>query len=66
MTEKGKMAAKKWDFRGLKWVIGLGKLRAGIQIRKAKWCKMQVLFSQIDKIRGVEGYKKWIFAYFVA
>ena len=66
MTQKGKMAAKKWGLVVKKWVIGLGKLRAGIQIRKAKWCKMQVLFSQIDKIRGVEGYKKWIFAYFIA
>ena len=66
MVGKGKIAVKKWRFRGKMWVIGLGKLRAGIQIRKAKWCKMQVLFSQIDKIRGVEGYKKWIFAYFIA
>ena len=66
MANKGKMVAKKWGLVVKKWVIGLGKLRAGIQIRKAKWCKMQVLFSQIDKIRGVEGYKKWIFAYFIA
>ena len=66
MAEKGEIVVKKWDFRGKKRVIGLGKLRAGNQIRKAKWCKMQVLFSQIDKIRGVEGYKKWIFAYFIA
>ena len=66
MTQKGKMAAKQWGLGAKKWVIGLGKLRAGNQIRKAKWCKMQVLFSQIDKIRGVEGYKKWIFAYFIA
>ena len=66
MAKMGKIVAKKWDFRGKKWVIGLGKLRAGNQIRKAKWCKMQALFSQIDKIRGVEGYKKWIFAYFIA
>ena len=51
MAKKGKMAAKKWGLVVKKWVIGLGKLRAGIQIRKAKWCKMQVLFSQIDKIR---------------
>ena len=66
MAKKGKMATKKWGLVVKKWVIGLGKLRAGNQIRKAKWCKMQVLFSQIDKIRGVEGYKKWIFAYFIA
>ena len=66
MAKKGKMAAKKWGLVVKKWVIGLGKLRAGNQIRKAKWCKMQALFSQIDQIRGVEGYKKWIFAYFIA
>jgi len=66
MAKKGKMAAKKWGLVVKKWVIGLGKLRAGNQIRKAKWCKMQVLFSQIDKIRGVEGNKKWKFAYFIA
>ncbi|OFQ09175.1 hypothetical protein HMPREF2955_02835 [Prevotella sp. HMSC073D09] len=66
MAKKGKMAAKKWGLVVKKWVIGLGKLRAGIQIRKAKWCKMQVLFSQIDKISGVEGYKKWKFVYFIA
>ena len=66
MAKKGKMAAKKWGLVVKKWVIGLGKLLAGNQIRKAKWCKMQVLFSQIDKIRGVEGNKKWKFAYFIA
>ena len=66
MAKKGKMAAKKWGLVVKKWVIGLGKLRAGNQIRKAKWCKMQVLFSQIDKISGVEGYKKWKFVYFIA
>ena len=66
MAKKGKMAAKKWGLVVKKWVIGLGKLRAGNQIRKAKWCKMQALFSQIDKIRGVDDYKKWIFAYFIA
>ena len=66
MAEKGETVVKKWGLVVKKWVIGLGKLRAGNQIRKAKWCKMQVLFSQIDKIRGVEGYKKWIFAYFIA
>ena len=66
MAKKGKMAAKKWGLVVKKWVIGLGRLRAVNQIRKAKWCKMQVLFSRIDKIRGVEGYKKWIFTYFIA
>ena len=55
MAEKGKMIVKKWGFRGKKWVIGLEKLRVGDQNRKAKWCKMQVLFLKIDKINDVEG-----------
>ena len=55
MTKKGKMAAKKWGLGAKKWVIGLGKLRAGIQIRKAKWCKMQVVFLKTDKFKGVKG-----------
>jgi len=37
------MAIKKWFFRGKMQVIGLEKLRAGNQNRKAKWYKMQVL-----------------------
>ena len=43
MARKDKMAIKKWFFRGKMQVIGLEKLRAGNQNRKAKWCKMQVL-----------------------
>ena len=39
----GKIAIKKWGFRGKKRVIGFEKLRVGNQTRKAKWCKMQVL-----------------------
>ena len=49
------MAAKKWGLGAKKWVIGLGKLRAGNQIRKAKWCKMQVLFFKLDKTEDVKG-----------
>jgi len=26
MAEKSEIVVKKWDFRGKKWVIGLGKL----------------------------------------
>ena len=48
MAKRGKMAIKKWGFRGKKCVIGVEKIRAGNQIRKAKWCKMQVLFLKID------------------
>jgi len=34
------------------WVFGSEKLRATDQTRKAKWCKMQVLFSKTDKKRA--------------
>ena len=57
MFEKSEIIVKKWDFRGKKQVIGLEKIRVGDQTRKAKWCKMQVLFSKIDKTLGVKGYK---------
>ncbi len=57
MTERGEIVVKKWVFRGKKWVIGLEKLRGGNQNRKAKWCKMQVLFLKIDKAEGVKGKK---------
>ena len=43
MAKKGKIAIKKWGFRGKKQVIGVEKLQVGNQTRKAKWCKMQVL-----------------------
>ena len=56
-AEKGEIVVKKWDFRGKKRVIGLEKLRGGDQTRKAKWCKMQVLFLKTDKARGVKGKK---------
>ena len=39
MAKKGKLATKKWVFRAKKRVIGVGKLRAGNQTRKAKWHK---------------------------
>ena len=51
MPEKGKTAIKKGE-------IGLGKLGAGNQTRKAKWCKMQVSFSIIDKMEGVKSQKQ--------
>ena len=38
-----KWSLKSGFFGGKKWVIGLGKLRAGTQSRKAKWCKMQII-----------------------
>ena len=55
MAEKGEIVVKKWDFRNKKWVIGLEKIRGGNQTRKAKWCKMQVVFLKIDKAKGVQG-----------
>jgi len=36
MAKKGKTAIKKWHFRVKKWIIGLEKIRAGNQTRKAK------------------------------
>ena len=52
MAQKGKIVVKKWVFRGKKQVIGLGKIRVGNHSRKAKWCKMQVLFLKTDKTEG--------------
>ena len=65
MARKGKMAIKKWVFRGQKQVIGVEKIRVGKQTRKAKWCKMQVLGLKTDKPQGERGWKKWLFAYFL-
>ena len=53
MAKKAKIAVKKWDFRGKKGVIGSKKMWAGNQTRKAKWCKMQVLFLKTDKSKSV-------------
>jgi len=36
------------------WVIGLAKIQAGNQTRKAKWCKMQVFYLKTDKTKGVK------------
>ena len=53
MVEKGEIFVKKWGFRCKKWVIGVEKLRAGIQNRKAKWCKMQLTFLKLEQNRNV-------------
>ena len=53
MVKKAKIAAKKWNFRGKKGVSGSKKIWAGNQTRKAKWCKMQVLFLKTDKSKVV-------------
>ena len=55
MAKKGKIAVKKWGFRGKKCDIGVEKIRSGNQTRKAKWCKMQAFFLKIDKLEGVVG-----------
>ena len=54
MAKRGKMAIKKWGFRGKKCVIGVEKIRAGNQIRKAKWCKMQVPFLKTEKTKDTK------------
>ena len=38
MAKMGKTAVKKWGFGAKKRLIGLEKLRADGQTRKAKWC----------------------------
>ena len=55
MAKRGKIAMKKWGFRGKKRVIGFEKLRVGNQTRKAKWCKMQVLLLKRDKRKAMKG-----------
>ena len=57
MAQKGKIALKKWDFGGKKHVIGPEKWWAGDPNRKAKWCKMQVMFLKTDKAMDMKGYK---------
>ena len=57
MAERCERVVKKWVFRGKKRVIGLEKIRGGDQSRKAKWCKMQVLFFKTDKTQGVKSKK---------
>ena len=53
--QRGKMSIEKWVFRGKMGVFGLEKNQASNQTRKAKWCKMQVLFLKTDRARGVKG-----------
>ena len=47
------MSVEKWVFRGKMGVIGVEKIWTSNQTRKAKWCKMRVLFLKMDKVRGV-------------
>mgnify|MGYP003359437828 CR=1 FL=1 len=50
-AKKVKKVENKYTFYSKKGQIGLMKFRVYNQTRKAKWCKMQVLFSKIDKIK---------------
>ena len=55
MAIRAKISIEKWVFRGKMGVLGLEKNRTSNQTRKAKWCKMRVLFSKIDRARGMKG-----------
>ena len=52
---RGKMSIEKWVFRGKMGVLELEKNRIPNQTRKAKWCKMRVLFLKIDRVRSMKG-----------
>ena len=54
MADRGKMFIEKWFFRGKMGVFGLEKNQASNQTRKAKWCKMQVLFLKNRQGEGRE------------
>ena len=45
---RGKISIEKWVFRGKMGVFGLEKYRTSNQTRKAKWCKMRVIFLKMD------------------
>ena len=53
--QRGKMSIEKWVFRGKMGVIGLEKFQTSNQTRKAKWCKMRVLFLKTYRASGVKG-----------
>ena len=46
-------------------VIALEYSRADNQTRKAKWCKMQVVFFKTDKLEDVKDQKKCLFTHFI-
>ena len=53
--QRGKMSIEKWVLGVKMGVFGLEKNQTSNQTRKAKWCKMQVLFLKTGKARGVKG-----------
>jgi len=63
--KKVKKSANKYKFHRKKGQIGLMKFRVYNQTRKAKWCKMQVLFSKIDKTKDEQSESKELFTYFL-
>ena len=58
MAEKGKIAVKKWGLGAKSGQFGVEKIRVGNQTRKAKWCKMRLMFLKMDKTKGMNG-NKW-------
>ena len=48
-VQKGKTPIKNGVLEAKSGYLGVEKIRGCKQTRKAKWCKMQVLFSKIDK-----------------
>ena len=50
-AKKAKKVENEYTFHSKKGQIGLMKFRVYNQTRKAKWCKMQALFSKIDKTK---------------
>ena len=63
-AKKVKKVENKYTFHSKKGQIGLMKFRVYNQTRKAKWCKMQVLFSKIDKTKDRQSENKELFTYF--
>ena len=64
-AKKVKKVENKYTFHSKKGQIGLMKFRVYNQTRKAKWCKMQVLFSKIDKTKDKQSENKELFTYFL-
>ena len=64
-AKKVKKSENKYKFHSKKGQIGLMKFRVYNQTRKAKWCKMQVLFSKIDKTKDKQSENKELFTYFL-
>ena len=64
-AKKVKKSANKYKFHSKNGQIGLMKFRVYNQTRKAKWCKMQVLFSKIDKTKDEQSESKELFTYFL-